>query len=240
MGRGYTPHSNDDYDSSQIISGTPASAPQPKILVKYQQRRGETKSSCFQNRKKILSAVCFFLLTATVMMVHIFTVRLLMISPPSPLEAGNFKKSGHQIETSKGIAIAGDSDSKAKAALGAASAKETKPIFILHIGPPKTGSTTLQCELESLRIELAKDGYHYIGRPECPGSVVDIKQMHKNQFRIFAKALVTSYDCHRQLQHVSSDIDTSIQVLSLPKWKPTTLTNLVSMHCNVGKILYSS
>lgn len=41
----------------------------------------------------------------------------------------------------------------------------SKPYFILHVGPPKTGTTTIQCGLEHRSAELAKeDSYYYIGK----------------------------------------------------------------------------
>ena len=89
--------------------------------------------------------------------------------------------------------------------------ERANPIFILHVGPPKTGSTTLQCELESLRNELTKDGYHYIGRPECSG--IDIAQKDKKEFRIFANALVTSFDCHFQLSNSENYNKTRLSAL---------------------------
>lgn len=69
---------------------------------------------------------------------------------------------------------------------------KTRPILFLHVGPPKTGSTTLQCTLESLRDHLEQDNYAYIGRPECPESVPPKRQ---TEFRLFAKALVTGSIC---------------------------------------------
>ena len=72
-----------------------------------------------------------------------------------------------------------------------------QPVFILHVGPPKTGSTTLQCTLESLRQELDKDSIAYIGRPECPGQYIDRK--HKREFEVFASSLVVGYDCQKQM-----------------------------------------
>ena len=46
----------------------------------------------------------------------------------------------------------------------------TKPYFILHIGPPKTATTFLQCNLQMLSKELATDdSYYYVGK-NCPGS----------------------------------------------------------------------
>jgi len=38
------------------------------------------------------------------------------------------------------------------------------PWFVLHIGPPKTATTSIQCGLEKHSLRLAKtDGYHYLG-----------------------------------------------------------------------------
>lgn len=71
------------------------------------------------------------------------------------------------------------------------------PVLIIHVGPPKTGSTTLQCTLESLRPELERDGIAYIGRPECQG--MDISTELKKEFKLFESAFVTGYDCHRRL-----------------------------------------
>uniref|UniRef100_A0A7S1Z3S5 Uncharacterized protein n=1 Tax=Ditylum brightwellii TaxID=49249 RepID=A0A7S1Z3S5_9STRA len=74
-----------------------------------------------------------------------------------------------------------------------------KPKFIIHVGPPKTGSTTLQCTLESLRSQLDQDGIVYIGRPECHNQRIHIGDETKKEFRLFDKALVLGYDCHKQL-----------------------------------------
>lgn len=86
-----------------------------------------------------------------------------------------------------------------------------KPVLILHVGPPKTGSTSLQCMLESLRSELEKDGIAYIGRPECRG--MNIHYRHKKLFRLFSAALVTGYDCHRQLNGLEGNHTDGVQVL---------------------------
>jgi hypothetical protein len=41
----------------------------------------------------------------------------------------------------------------------------TKPYFILHVGPPKTATTTIQCALQDLSQELAEwDTTYYLGR----------------------------------------------------------------------------
>lgn len=46
----------------------------------------------------------------------------------------------------------------------------TRPYFILHIGPPKTATTFIQCGLHQLSKELADDdSYYFIGK-SCPGS----------------------------------------------------------------------
>jgi len=41
---------------------------------------------------------------------------------------------------------------------------DSDPWFVLHIGPPKTATTTIQCGLEKNSLRLAKtDGYHFMG-----------------------------------------------------------------------------
>jgi len=46
----------------------------------------------------------------------------------------------------------------------------TRPYLILHIGPPKTATTFIQCGLHKLSKELAdNDSYYYVGKT-CPGS----------------------------------------------------------------------
>ena len=39
-----------------------------------------------------------------------------------------------------------------------------KPLFLLHVGPPKTGTTTLQYFLSEYRDSFAKDNWLYVGR----------------------------------------------------------------------------
>lgn len=79
------------------------------------------------------------------------------------------------------------------------SSSTNKRTLFLHVGPPKTGSTTLQCTLESYRLQLKQDNISYIGRPEnCPPSVV-IGRNIQHEFNIFTKALVTDFSCHVQL-----------------------------------------
>ena len=79
-----------------------------------------------------------------------------------------------------------------------------RPVLTLHIGPPKTGSTTLQCTLESHRHNLEADNVVYVGRPECPSANIGIE--HKREFRVFEQALVTGYDCQQQLNDNEQDI----------------------------------
>lgn len=78
-----------------------------------------------------------------------------------------------------------------------------RPLFIIHVGPPKTGSTTLQCTLESLRDKIEADKFAYIGRPECIGLNIDYER--RREFRMFSQALVTDYQCHIALQDVTNN-----------------------------------
>ena len=103
--------------------------------------------------------------------------------------------------------------------------KVVKPKFIIHVGPPKTGSTSIQCTLESLRQELIQDEIIYIGRPECHSQKdtrVDIDHQTKKIFRLFEKALVIGFDCHKQLiqyERNNTSIEDLISLsLSLPCW----------------------
>ena len=51
----------------------------------------------------------------------------------------------------------------------------TKPHFILHIGPPKTATTYIQCNLQKLSEVLADDdSYFFVGK-NCPGSSSSMK-----------------------------------------------------------------
>ncbi|KAG7339492.1 hypothetical protein IV203_034488 [Nitzschia inconspicua] len=47
------------------------------------------------------------------------------------------------------------------------------PLFVLHIGPPKTATTTIQCGLHHLSQSLADEGFYFVGKT-CPqyGSVM--------------------------------------------------------------------
>eukprot|EP00980_Cylindrotheca_fusiformis_P027461 scaffold20462_cov108-Cylindrotheca_fusiformis.AAC.1 len=45
---------------------------------------------------------------------------------------------------------------------------QKKPLFILHIGPPKTGTTTLQCELGLKYHELLTEKFFYLGSYYAP------------------------------------------------------------------------
>lgn len=52
---------------------------------------------------------------------------------------------------------------------GNLSAGETKkPLFVLHIGPPKTGTTTLQCELGLKYPDLLQENFYYLGTYYAP------------------------------------------------------------------------
>eukprot|EP00980_Cylindrotheca_fusiformis_P027438 scaffold20461_cov117-Cylindrotheca_fusiformis.AAC.1 len=45
---------------------------------------------------------------------------------------------------------------------------QKKPFFILHIGPPKTGTTTLQCELGLKYHDLLEEKFYYLGSYHAP------------------------------------------------------------------------
>jgi len=97
--------------------------------------------------------------------------------------------------------------------------------FILHPGPPKTGSTTLQCSLETLRPYLEADGYHYIGRPECRDltNTVVISSQHRREFRVVADALIGDFACHQEIHQQQTSLnnnnDTAAVAATPSCWK---------------------
>ncbi|VEU34471.1 unnamed protein product [Pseudo-nitzschia multistriata] len=69
----------------------------------------------------------------------------------------------------RGMQLFVDLDSDQKSFVANSSDNESAsendgPWFVLHIGPPKTATTTVQCGLEKHSLRLAKtDGYHFLG-----------------------------------------------------------------------------
>lgn len=57
---------------------------------------------------------------------------------------------------------------------------KTKPYFILHIGPPKTATTYIQCNLQKLSKGLADDDYYYFVGKNCPRSDSKMENNEKN------------------------------------------------------------
>jgi hypothetical protein len=54
-----------------------------------------------------------------------------------------------------------------------------KPYFILHVGPPKTATTSIQCGLGDFSIPLAlNDSYYFVGK-QCPNQKDDIPNGEK-------------------------------------------------------------
>eukprot|EP00588_Corethron_pennatum_P006648 CAMPEP_0194297012 /NCGR_PEP_ID=MMETSP0169-20130528/57735_1 /TAXON_ID=218684 /ORGANISM="Corethron pennatum, Strain L29A3" /LENGTH=405 /DNA_ID=CAMNT_0039046681 /DNA_START=101 /DNA_END=1315 /DNA_ORIENTATION=- len=77
------------------------------------------------------------------------------------------------------------------------------PSFVLHVGPLKTATTSLQCAFTSLRPELEADRYRYIGRFEDPcmppsASKAD-DQLRKREEKVFEDALLWGARCHKAL-----------------------------------------
>ena len=111
-----------------------------------------------------------------------------------------------------------------------------RPVLTLHIGPPKTGSTTLQCTLERLRHELEADNIVYVGRPECPSTNIEIE--HKREFRAFEQALVTGYDCQQQLNGIEQVIVQN-QSYPLPACWDEFVSKLEQYHHDGKHIIFS-
>lgn len=84
-----------------------------------------------------------------------------------------------------------------------------KQKIILHVGPHKTGSTSLQCTLEKIRDQLEKDNIAYIGRPECANAGISIDKEKRAEFKLFENALVTGYQCHKELNEEDINVTKS-------------------------------
>jgi hypothetical protein len=67
------------------------------------------------------------------------------------------------IETKKMMNIESGSISTPNLRNGNSSNMNKKPLFVLHIGPPKTGTTTLQCELGPKYNDLLQENFYYLG-----------------------------------------------------------------------------
>jgi len=110
-----------------------------------------------------------------------------------------------------------------------------KPKLILHIGPPKTGSTTIQCQIDnSFLPELERDNYAYIGRH----NVACQNQRDHKDFRIMSRAFVTDFPCHRELNEYARSI---VKNNSIPT--PSCLNGFLSIlnrHRNDGKNVFFS
>mmetsp|Transcript_68003 Transcript_68003/g.76133 ORF Transcript_68003/g.76133 Transcript_68003/m.76133 type:complete len:462 (+) Transcript_68003:83-1468(+) len=65
----------------------------------------------------------------------------------------------------------------------------SKPYFVLHIGPPKTATTFIQCNLQILSKELANDFYYFVGKT-CPGSKLKLNRMENNETGISGHYLI--------------------------------------------------
>ena len=114
-----------------------------------------------------------------------------------------------------------------------------RPVLILHVGPPKTGSTTLQCTLESLRRELDQDGLAYIGRPECASMGIDVDLRHKREFQRLESVLVTGYDCQRQMNEWENQFQDLRQVSKLPTCWEDLLQHLEGYRQEGKSVMFS-
>ena len=56
----------------------------------------------------------------------------------------------------------------------------TKPYFILHIGPPKTATTYIQCNLQKLSKGLAEDDSYYFVGKNCPNTKAEMQNGEKS------------------------------------------------------------
>jgi hypothetical protein len=91
----------------------------------------------------------------------------------------------------------------------------TRPLLILHVGPPKTGTTSLQHSLNLFQSELLQDGYYYMGNSStvqdfsrCMNRLKNPKSKGTECWYDFAGTL----ERHRRLGH---NVIASNEVISL-------------------------
>lgn len=81
-----------------------------------------------------------------------------------------------------------------------------EPVFVLHVGPPKTGTTSLQYMLKAYEQILIEDSYHYLGNAKAMGGDFTrcMNKMEKNSKKEDRKCWETFIgllEHHRNLGH---------------------------------------
>ena len=81
-----------------------------------------------------------------------------------------------------------------------------EPLFVLHVGPPKTGTTSLQYILKAYQQILVEDSYHYLGNAKAMGGdftrcMNKMEKNRKEEDRKCWETFIGLLEYHRHLGH---------------------------------------
>lgn len=99
------------------------------------------------------------------------------------------------------------------------------PLFVLHVGPPKTGTTSLQYMLKAYEKILLNDSYHYVGNAKIMGGFFTrcMKKMerknHTKPDELCWENFIGVLEFHRKLGH---NIILSNEVIGFHALRPFT------------------
>ena len=114
--------------------------------------------------KKYCVALLFAYSTATIL----FVVHILL--QPSSLFYSSSSSSSGVVRSNLHDNIADSIDGNNNVSN---TTNTNKPLFVLHAGPPKTGTTTIQCTLPILSSKLLEDNFIFVGKvSDCPRSSI--------------------------------------------------------------------
>ena len=96
------------------------------------------------------------------------------------------------------------------------------PLFVLHVGPPKTGTTSLQHVLSAYQNILLEDSYHYLGDAKLLGGdftrcLNKLERNHKKGDRLCWELFIELLEYHRKL---GNNIILSNEVFGLHTRRP--------------------
>ena len=96
------------------------------------------------------------------------------------------------------------------------------PMFVLHVGPPKTGTTSLQHALSAYQQILLQDSYHYLGDAKLLGGdftrcLNKLEKNHKKGDRLCWENFIGILEYHRKL---GNNIILSNEVFGLHTRRP--------------------
>jgi hypothetical protein len=162
----------------EVISSEPDSVPDPEPMPKPKSKPKKTTmmSTPLTTFSILFTLVIVLSLLSTMINDKYYVVSrenieksssLVQRKPPEPPSSDQLM---NIEETKKMMNVESDSLSLSTPNLrnGNSSNMNKKPLFVLHIGPPKTGTTTLQCELGLKYPNLKQENFYYLGTYYAP------------------------------------------------------------------------